>query len=60
MTEFEKLEFLDHWLTEVGPTLRELRTAIQRLCNRLNWEMDAGDNRSDAYFGHTDCDLSGS
>jgi hypothetical protein len=25
MTDFEKLEFVDCWLAEVGPALRELR-----------------------------------
>jgi hypothetical protein len=57
MNEAEELEFLDHWLTDVGQTERELRAAIQRLCNRLNREAGACDNRPAADFEYTDCDV---
>jgi hypothetical protein len=31
MTDAETLNFLDHWLTDVGQTMRELSAAIERL-----------------------------
>ena len=45
MTEAEKLEFLNDWLTDIGQTVRELRAAIQRLYDRVNRETDASDDR---------------
>jgi hypothetical protein len=39
MTDADKLEFLDHWMIDLGQVVRELHTAIQRLYERLSREM---------------------
>jgi uncharacterized protein YoxC len=41
MTDAETLNFLDHWLTDVGQTMRELSAAIERLYDRVNRERGA-------------------
>jgi hypothetical protein len=43
MTDAEKLNFLDHWLTDVGQTMRELSAAIERLYDRVNQQASACD-----------------
>jgi len=50
MTDAEKLSFLDHWLTDVGQTMRELSTAIERLYDRVNRETGAWDSSEDTHF----------
>jgi hypothetical protein len=47
MTDAEKLNFLDHWLTDVGQTMRELSGAIERLYDRVNRETGASDSLTD-------------
>jgi hypothetical protein len=54
MTDTEKLNFLDYWLTDVGQTMRELSAAIGRLYDRVDRETGACDNRPAADFEHTD------
>jgi hypothetical protein len=44
MTDAEKLDFLDHWLTDVGQTMRELSSAIERLYDRVDRETGACDS----------------
>ena len=48
MTDAEKLNFLDHWLTDVGQTMRELSGAIERLYDRVNRETGASDSLTGA------------
>jgi hypothetical protein len=47
MTDAETLNFLDHWLTDVGQTMRELSAAIERLYDRINRETGACDSAED-------------
>jgi hypothetical protein len=47
MTDAEKLNFLDHWLNDVGQTMRELSGAIERLYDRVNRETGASDSLKD-------------
>jgi len=49
MTDAEKLNFLDHWLTDVGQTMRELSAAIERLYDRVNRETGACDSAEDTH-----------
>jgi hypothetical protein len=61
MTEIERLEFLDHWLTDFGKTVQELCAGIQRLNHRFNQETDAYNDWPEGGFWAPDCDvLSGS
>ena len=46
-TDAETLNFLDHWLTDVGQTERELSAAIERLYDRVNRETGACDSAED-------------
>jgi hypothetical protein len=57
MTEIEKQEFLDHWMTDFGETLQELRADIQRLSNRLTRATDPHDDQCSPNFGLTDYDV---
>jgi hypothetical protein len=57
MTEIEKQEFLDHWMTDFGETLQELRADIQRLSNRLTRATDPHDDQWSPNFGLTDYDV---
>jgi hypothetical protein len=50
MTDAEKLNFLDHWLIDVGQTMRELSADIERLHDRVNRETDACDSSKDTPF----------
>jgi hypothetical protein len=60
MPEIENLEFLDHWLTDFGKTLQELRAGIQRLGDRLNRETDRNNDWPGAASENIDFDaLSG-
>jgi uncharacterized protein YoxC len=49
MTDAETLNFLDHWLTDVGQTMRELSAAIERLYDRVNREAGARDSSKDTH-----------
>jgi len=57
MTEIEKQKFLDHWMTDFGETLQELRADIQRLSNRLTRATDPHDDHRSPNFGLTDYDV---
>ena len=57
MTEIEKQKFLDHWMTDFGETLQELRADIQRLSNRLTRATDPHNDRRSPNFGLTDYDV---
>jgi hypothetical protein len=50
MTDAEKLNFLDHWLTDVGQTMRELSAAIERLYDKVNQETGACESLKDTYI----------
>jgi hypothetical protein len=47
MTDVEKLNFLNHWLTDVGQTMRELSAAVERLYDRVKRETGACDSLKD-------------
>ena len=57
MTEIEKQEFLDHWMTDFGEILQELRADIQSLSNRLTRATDLHNDRLSTNFGLTDYDI---
>jgi len=50
MTDAEKLSFLDHWLADVGQTMRELSAAIERLYDRVNQQAGACDGSKDSHL----------
>ena len=49
MTDAEKLNFLDHWLTDLGQTMRELSAAIERLYDRVNRETGVCDTSKNTH-----------
>jgi hypothetical protein len=49
MIDAETLNFLDHRLTDVGQTMRELSAAIERLYDWVNRETSGHDSSKDTH-----------